>query len=83
MLGSHRILHENYSLLGCDTVSSGGMSTLKRGRYVSPNVGGKFLSACTMGPAEDLIFNVYLRFIELRCQLPKARSSRIEWYNYY
>ena len=68
ILGSHRVLHENYSLLGCDIVSSGGMSTLKRGRYVSPNVGGKFLSGCTTGPAEGRNIHVYLQFIELRCQ---------------
>jgi hypothetical protein len=60
ILGSHSFARKLQSAGMWHCVFWWGMSTLKRGRYVLPNVGGKFLSGCTTGPAEYwCLFAVY------------------------
>jgi hypothetical protein len=63
MLGSHKVLRENYRLLGCDIVPSGSLSTLKRGWYVSLNVDVKFLPGCTTRSAEERNIYLFILFV--------------------
>lgn len=80
MLGSHKVLRQNYILLGCDIVSFGGLSTLKRGRYVSLNVGVKLLPGCTMGSAEERNVSLFILICGLlKFAVSSSKLGPIEW----